>query len=154
MNRALFLWNWSLSWVWFCRASSGEGYIFNISNPKMWWKRRERELTLHSIWFKWSGNTMLPHVRVVHWLTHCSNGNWLVWMYSGVCLIDNSEGVMQQRQIQKGGSHYGEKQLFKRWKISSLPSDWVLVRYIFTFRFKEMVIGSTKVNESIFFVDL
>ena len=48
-------------------------------------------------------------------MTHCSKMEAdFCELYSGVCLIDNSEGVMQQRQIQKGGSHYGEKQLFKR----------------------------------------
>lgn len=48
---------------------------------------------------------------------------------SGACLIEILEGLMQQSQIQKVESHSGEKQLCKRWKISSLPLDWVLVRY-------------------------
>lgn len=64
---------------------------------------------------------------------------------SGACLIEISEGVMQLRQIQKAESHSGVKQLCKRWKISSLPLDWVLVRYMimgFKIRLSDLIIQS------------
>lgn len=151
---ALLLWNWNLfgfGSVRLCRSISGQVYLFSIGDPEMRWKRRERELTLHGIWFEWSGTQMLSHLCVAHFFKWKLTS---VSLSSGLCLIDSSEGAMQQSLIPKVGSHCGEKQLCKRWKISSLPSVWDLVRYMIFPGLKNRLSNKTNVATNRCFGDL